>query len=525
MLRLLESLRSEKTSRATRRAAKPGLEGLEDRKLLYATLGGSWAFGSRITYSFAPDGTSVGGVPSNLYSTLNTVATTATWQQAFQRAAAIWSSYANINIAQVSDNGTQFGDPGNQQGDPRFGDIRIAMIPQSYGVLGFTALPPPYNGGTAAGDIVFNSNVRWQVNTDNDIQTVAMHELGHALGLDHTPIATVEMYPYYNGVKQTLASDDQLGVQSIYGAFPADPIPNGTFNTAQNITGLIDSWSQINLGNQRLAGTSDLDYYSVTVPWNTTGKMTVSMQSTNLSSVSPRVTVFNGAGIPIGSTSLPNSFGATATYTVNVLPGQTYFIRANAASALGSYGAFGLSVNFGPYWQPPIAPPSTVVYQQPDRGSGAASLLGDTGTPPGSSATGFQSDGIWNKSSSSSQSSGASDAVMIQVGTFKAYGDFLALGATPGGNWVHRVDTTGWSLPKAPGQGTNGSSNGSWWGYTVPWIGSTPVSPWTAPQQQAFDTALTQLGHGDDSNANGDDAGTGLDSNGNSQKNKSAWKV
>ena len=48
----------------------PRIEGLEDRKLLYATLGGSFAFGSRITYSFAPDGTNIGGIPSALFSTM-----------------------------------------------------------------------------------------------------------------------------------------------------------------------------------------------------------------------------------------------------------------------------------------------------------------------------------------------------------------------------------------------------------------------------------------------------------------------
>jgi hypothetical protein len=312
------------------------------------------------------------------------------------------------------------------------------------------------------------------------------------------------MYQYYNGVKQTLASDDQLGIQSIYGAFPADPVSNGNFNTATNITGLIDSWSQINLGNQRLAGTSDADYYVVTVPSTTTGKMTVSMQSTNLSSVSPRVTVFNSLWLPFGSTSLPNSFGATATFTVSgVTAGQVYYIRANAASGLGSYGAFGLSVNFGSAWQPPIAPPNTVVYQQPHRGGGSTNLVSDPGT-----------------------ASGASDAVLFQVGTFKAYGDLLVAGPTSGGTWVHRVDTTGWSLPKAPGRGPNGSANGSWSDNGDPWIGSTPVSPWTAPQPQAVDAVLTQLGNG---NGNGAGVvpvriGAGLDFNGNTQKNKPAWK-
>src|SRR5437762_1988898 len=127
----------------SRRTVRPTLEGLEDRKLLYATLGGSWTYGSRITYSFVPDGTSVGGVSSNLFATLNAVTTTATWEQQFEKAAAIWSSYAHINLALVSDTGAAIGTLGNQQDDSRFGDIRISMIPQTGGTLAYTLLPPP----------------------------------------------------------------------------------------------------------------------------------------------------------------------------------------------------------------------------------------------------------------------------------------------------------------------------------------------------------------------------------------------
>ena len=56
---------------ARKRTVRPLLENLEDRVLLYSTYGGDWTYGSRITFSFAPDGTSVGGTPSVLFQTLN----------------------------------------------------------------------------------------------------------------------------------------------------------------------------------------------------------------------------------------------------------------------------------------------------------------------------------------------------------------------------------------------------------------------------------------------------------------------
>ena len=140
------------------RIVRPRLEGLESRLLLYSTLGDMWTYDSRITYSFMPDGTSVGGTPSALFQTMNANNPTATWEQQIEQAAALWENVTNVNLALVSDGGQPVGISGNQQDDPRFGDIRIGAIPLGSGVLAETFLPPPANGGTDAGDILFNSN-------------------------------------------------------------------------------------------------------------------------------------------------------------------------------------------------------------------------------------------------------------------------------------------------------------------------------------------------------------------------------
>ncbi len=198
------------------RSARPLLENLEDRLLLYNTYGGSWAYGSRITYSLMPDGTTIGGTPSVLFQTLNAKFSLATWELQFQKAAAVWQAVANINLAQVSDSGSPEGTSGDQQGDPRFGDIRIGMLNLGSGVLGETFIPPPANGGTDAGDMFLNSQASWQINTDYDLETVAIHEFGHALGLGESQITTACMYAYYNGMKQSLTTDDIAGIQSVW---------------------------------------------------------------------------------------------------------------------------------------------------------------------------------------------------------------------------------------------------------------------------------------------------------------------
>jgi hypothetical protein len=90
---------SDRCSRVrTRREARPSLEGLEGRVMLSAANGGQWQNPGRITYSFAPDGTNVGGTPSNLFATLNKVAPTATWEAAIEQAMTLWSTYGHINV-------------------------------------------------------------------------------------------------------------------------------------------------------------------------------------------------------------------------------------------------------------------------------------------------------------------------------------------------------------------------------------------------------------------------------------------
>ena len=233
------------------RSSRPEAEALEGRILLYSTLG-QWTYSSRITYSFMPDGTNVGGVPSALFQTMNAVCPTAEWQGQIEQAATIWEANANLNLALVPDGGQAVSTDGNQQDDPRFGDIRIGAVPLPSGVLAETFLPPPSNGGTLAGDILFNSTIEWQVGTGYDIATVAAHEIGHALGLGESTTSSAVMYGTYNGIKTALASDDISGIQSLYTAPQYDQFNTGGHHnssvlTATNITSYIDGNGQIAL--------------------------------------------------------------------------------------------------------------------------------------------------------------------------------------------------------------------------------------------------------------------------------------
>ena len=436
-------MRRDDARRGTRaRGASPLLESLEGRQLLSAVNGGAWTQPQRITYSFVPDGTDTGGIPSALFSTLNAVASTSTWQDQFRKAAASWEQVANINLVQVSDNGEPLSATGDQQGDPNIGDIRIAAAPLGAGILAEAFLPPPINGGTLSGDIEFNSQMAWGISKNFDIETVAIHEIGHALGMDHSAFTTADMYAYYNNQKQSLTSDDITGIQGVYGARPNDRFDaissNQTTATATDITPFI-SGSQISLSGLDIQSLNDYDFYKVTVPSTTTGTMTITMQSTALSSLSPRLQVLNASNQTLGTASVVGAFGATVTVSIGgVSAGQVYTIKATAAGGgPTSAGAYGLLLNFGSGSQSPIAPPNTTVASQADSGGGSSN-----DQIPGLPGPGTDTDGQDGKSKDDKSKGGKT----IQIGTLVGIGDAMTilprLRSRAGGNGSkHRVAT------------------------------------------------------------------------------------
>ena len=212
---------------------------------------------------------------------------------------------------------------------------------------------------------------------------MAIHEFGHALGLGESQITTACMYAYYNGMKQSLTSDDIAGIQSVWGTpqfdqFNSNGQSDASFLAPANINSYIASNGQIAIPNLRIATAGQVEWFSVTVPSSTTGTMVVTEQSSNLSMLSPDLWVYKPTGAvpqPLGSV-VSTAYGATVSYSLSgVQPGQTYLIREFGNPAADSTGAFGLEVNFGSVTQPPIAPPNTVVPQQPDQGGGISANL------------------------------------------------------------------------------------------------------------------------------------------------------
>jgi hypothetical protein len=87
-------------------------------------------------------------------------------------------------------------------------------------VLAHAFGPPPSGGSSLWGDLHFDDAEAWTRNlppTGTDLDTVALHEGGHTLGLDHSADNTAVMFAFYAAGRRTLTPDDISGIRSVYG--------------------------------------------------------------------------------------------------------------------------------------------------------------------------------------------------------------------------------------------------------------------------------------------------------------------
>ena len=158
-----------------------------------------------------------------------------TWNAAFDRAMDAWTAVSAFEFVTVND----YLDPCIARGPGQFGDgatgvdFGTTVCGTEFGesTLAVTLTAGQCQNQQCTGgftitdaDIVFNSGESWDVysgplrfDNTSEFERVALHELGHALGLNHSTASSAIMRAFVSDT-DSLQADDIAGIVSIYGA-------------------------------------------------------------------------------------------------------------------------------------------------------------------------------------------------------------------------------------------------------------------------------------------------------------------
>ncbi len=213
------------------------------------------------------------------------------------------------------------------------------------GVLAHTFYPSPPNSEPIAGDMHLDDAEPWD--GAMDLYSVALHELGHALGLGHSGDPSSVMYPFYRKVSK-LAQDDINSILQIYAA-QDDSGAGGGVTPPETLTVAVDAvQTPLTTATVALSGRVTGGQDPVSITWTTdagalgagrgTRDWTIPAAPLNLGSNRINITATDGAGArTTKSVSIERRVASTPTLPAAAAP-EIQFVEpaASAVTVTGS---------------------------------------------------------------------------------------------------------------------------------------------------------------------------------------------